>query len=648
MRASIAASTSPSPARSDGSGAWSVKGTPSMRWTVPSRRTPPAAVANATRAAAAVSVARGSSDDRGDPAQVVGGPWREVAERVEAHDERRVRLASLQQARGAELPGPRPRMPAREAHCRRVAGLPGQHVLGAPRVALPPQRQRDDVRDAGQVAHEREQSQRVRVPGGPVQHRPVFARAQAAREVLEGVQRQPRSEVAIERDVAHQSAHGPQRLEVELGRQLDELVRLLGGRRAPRVDDDQRAPIRASGAIEPQAGKQPRMGGDRVGAPGHDQLGPVAELAECGRAQPDGLRGRAGGSVVPGPDGIDHGAHRLGQRHRRALALTVGLAEAAHERKPGLAEDRGRRLDRIGEVHLAAVDAGHRGRVGRPLGEPLVADRAGAACALERSGGHRDLDVVASTSAARTGRRVLSGHEPKVRSMMGRGRSATVIEVVTTQASARRSIPTRARRPALRPTRTPRYTRAALQADVGYRGEPRGEEGHMARSLSVGESLVGDGAEVAHIDLLIGPKDGPVGEAFASALLNQKEGHTNLLAVVAPNLPAKPDTIMANKVTLKGEAQVGQMFGPAQAAVARAVVDSVRDGVISADEADDLCIIVGVFIHWQAQDDKKIFDWNYQATKESIARAMGGEPAASAVIEQAAEARHPFASGVEA
>ncbi len=170
----------------------------------------------------------------------------------------------------------------------------------------------------------------------------------------------------------------------------------------------------------------------------------------------------------------------------------------------------------------------------------------------------------------------------------------------------------------------------------------------MARTLSVGESLVGDGNEVAHIDLLIGSKDGPVGEAFAGALLNQKEGHTNLLAVVAPNLPAKPDTIMANKVTIKGEAQVGQMFGPAQAAVARGVVDSVSEGVISADEAEDLCIIVGVFIHWQAQDEKKIFDWNYQATKESIARAMAGEPAASAVIEQAAEARHPFASGVEA
>jgi 5,6,7,8-tetrahydromethanopterin hydro-lyase len=166
-------------------------------------------------------------------------------------------------------------------------------------------------------------------------------------------------------------------------------------------------------------------------------------------------------------------------------------------------------------------------------------------------------------------------------------------------------------------------------------------------SFSVGESLVGDGNEVAHIDLLIGSKEGPVGEAFATALLNQKEGHTNLLAVVAPNLPAKPDTLMANKVTLKGEAQVGQMFGPAQAAVARAVVDSVKEGVIPQDQVDGLCIIVGVFIHWDATDEKKIFDWNYQATKDSIARAMGNEPKAQQVIEGAAEARHPFAGGAE-
>ena len=170
----------------------------------------------------------------------------------------------------------------------------------------------------------------------------------------------------------------------------------------------------------------------------------------------------------------------------------------------------------------------------------------------------------------------------------------------------------------------------------------------MASSVQVGESLVGDGAEVAHIDLLIGPKNGPVGEAFANSLVNQKEGHTNLLAVVAPNLPCKPDTVISNKVTIKGEKQAVQMFGPAQAAVARAVVDSVREGVIGQDQVDDLAILVGVFIHWEAADDKKIFDYNYAATKESIARALAGQPSVDDVLGSSEAARHPFAGGVEA
>src|SRR3954468_17229361 len=170
----------------------------------------------------------------------------------------------------------------------------------------------------------------------------------------------------------------------------------------------------------------------------------------------------------------------------------------------------------------------------------------------------------------------------------------------------------------------------------------------MAPTLQVGESLVGEGDEVAHVDVLIGSKSGPVGEEFANALVNQKQGHTNLLAIVAPNLPAKPDTIMSNKVTIDGAVQAVQMFGPAQAAVARGVVDSVRDGIISEADVDDLCIICGVFIHWEAKDDKKIFDYNYQATKEALARALANEPSVRTILESSEAARHPFAAGVEA
>ena len=158
----------------------------------------------------------------------------------------------------------------------------------------------------------------------------------------------------------------------------------------------------------------------------------------------------------------------------------------------------------------------------------------------------------------------------------------------------------------------------------------------------IGESLVGEGNEVAHIDLIIGSKTGPAGAAFTHALSNQKDGFSTLLAVVAPNLAAKPDTILFNKVTIKGAKQAVQMFGPAQASVARAVVDSVESGVIPRDKADDYCILVGVFIHWDASDDKKIYDYNYQATKESIQRALAKTPSVQDVISGSKTAKHPF------
>ncbi|HJN64896.1 MAG TPA: formaldehyde-activating enzyme [Pirellulales bacterium] len=161
-------------------------------------------------------------------------------------------------------------------------------------------------------------------------------------------------------------------------------------------------------------------------------------------------------------------------------------------------------------------------------------------------------------------------------------------------------------------------------------------------SMFVGEALVGDGNEIAHIDLLIGSKDGPVGVAFANALARQSEGHSNLLAVLEPNLAVKPSTVMITKVTIKGAKQAVQMFGPAQAAVADAVADSVEAGVIPKDEAEELCIVCGVFIHWEAEDDKKIYDYNYQATKDSIANAMGCTPSADEMLSGKEAASHPF------
>lgn len=162
--------------------------------------------------------------------------------------------------------------------------------------------------------------------------------------------------------------------------------------------------------------------------------------------------------------------------------------------------------------------------------------------------------------------------------------------------------------------------------------------------LLVGEALVGEGNEVAHIDLILGPRGSAAETAFANALVNNKDGFSTLLAVVAPNLAVKPHTILFNKVTIKNGKQATQMFGPAQRGVALAVADSVEDGTLPADEADDIFISVGVFIHWLAEDDAKIQDFNYEATKLAIKRAVTGEPKATEVVAQKGKVAHPFAA----
>ncbi len=162
--------------------------------------------------------------------------------------------------------------------------------------------------------------------------------------------------------------------------------------------------------------------------------------------------------------------------------------------------------------------------------------------------------------------------------------------------------------------------------------------------VMVGESLIGDGNEVAHIDLIIGPRNSAAEAAFCNALTNNKDGFTSLLALVAPNLATKPNTLLYNKVTIKGATQAVQMFGPAQRAVAMAVADCVQDGTIPANEADNLFICVGVFIHWLAEDDNKIQDYNYAATKEALKRAIAGQPKASEVVAKKGSMTHPFAA----
>ena len=158
----------------------------------------------------------------------------------------------------------------------------------------------------------------------------------------------------------------------------------------------------------------------------------------------------------------------------------------------------------------------------------------------------------------------------------------------------------------------------------------------------IGEALIGDGPELAHIDLLIGDKFGPVGQAFANGLSNLSVGHTPLTSVIRPNLMTKPATLIIPKVTVGDLDAASKIFGPAQTAVARAVADAVEDGYIPKDIVEDIVINVSVFIDPSAEDYRKIYQYNYGATKLAIRRAMEGYPSIDKVLAEKDRGTHPI------
>lgn len=157
-----------------------------------------------------------------------------------------------------------------------------------------------------------------------------------------------------------------------------------------------------------------------------------------------------------------------------------------------------------------------------------------------------------------------------------------------------------------------------------------------------GEARVGEGNEVAHIDLLVGNKEGQVGQAFANALANQAEKHTSLFALIAPNLIAKPLTLMVPKFSITGMVDVLKIYGPAQRAIAMAVVDSVYNEIIPEDKTEDICMICGVLIQPQARDNDKIYKNNYEAMKLAIRRAFSNEPSIDEILNEKGSLEHPF------
>ncbi len=160
--------------------------------------------------------------------------------------------------------------------------------------------------------------------------------------------------------------------------------------------------------------------------------------------------------------------------------------------------------------------------------------------------------------------------------------------------------------------------------------------------LKIGESLAGSGSEVAHVEIMIGLKDGPLGVAFAKARSTPSAGHEPLLAILEPNLAVKPTTMIIPTVTIKNMRQASMVYGPAQSAAAKAVIDSVKDRTLPEKYVDDLIIIANVFVHPSAVSRQRVYINNYKATRHAIRRAIEGRPKIEDLLKYSEMSKHPF------
>ena len=130
-------------------------------------------------------------------------------------------------------------------------------------------------------------------------------------------------------------------------------------------------------------------------------------------------------------------------------------------------------------------------------------------------------------------------------------------------------------------------------------GSPLRAHGVTDRSMQVGEGFAGDGPNAAHVNTVLGAKDGPVGTAWATALATPRLGHAPFVVVVRPNVPVKPFTLFVNKSAIDGEKNERHArltWGAAQAGVAAGVIAAVRKGIVSEADADELLLIAAVWV----------------------------------------------------
>jgi 5,6,7,8-tetrahydromethanopterin hydro-lyase len=160
--------------------------------------------------------------------------------------------------------------------------------------------------------------------------------------------------------------------------------------------------------------------------------------------------------------------------------------------------------------------------------------------------------------------------------------------------------------------------------------------------MHIGESLVGEKPNAAHINLYIGPRSGPVGTALATAAATPRMGHIPFMTILKPNVPVKPITLFCGKADLRGELHETMNWGPAQIGVAEGVAKALLDGIFPPEAADEWCIIAAVWVAWAADDADAVYRNNRQATYEAAGRAMKNSPSLNDIREALATSGNSF------
>ncbi len=160
--------------------------------------------------------------------------------------------------------------------------------------------------------------------------------------------------------------------------------------------------------------------------------------------------------------------------------------------------------------------------------------------------------------------------------------------------------------------------------------------------MELGESFVGAGPEAAHVNTVLGPRDGPVGHAWATALATPRQGHAAFVTVLQPGLPVHPFTLFVNKATIVGEDHARLTWGPAQAGVAAGVADAVADALLSVAEVSSLALIAAVWVDPAAADAELVFSNNRAATTAALSAGRAGLPTVSDVLDARDRAWNPF------